>query len=166
MVSDGPPRWWGQPPRFDRSQDFVVALIHQMPGLRLSCALSVEPSFGVGFAPRKLLSRWAAWGTHACDACANTLLGNWNSEPMLQARHHVCSNWIAGRRDFDGVAHYLAEFLEELGIYRRIRRRFFGTSYRGLRATPLRLPCTNIEHGLITWGRSNPSAAAVLRRNC
>jgi hypothetical protein len=40
---------------------------------------------------------------------------------MLRARHHVCSRWVAGRRDFDGVAQYVAEFMEELGAYLRIR---------------------------------------------
>lgn len=28
VVPGAPPRWWGQPPRFDRSQDLVVGCIH------------------------------------------------------------------------------------------------------------------------------------------
>ena len=51
----------------------------------------------------------------------STIHTRWNSESMLRARHHVCSKWIVGDRDFDGVAQYVAEFMEELGIYLRMR---------------------------------------------
>jgi hypothetical protein len=50
----------------------------------------------------------------------STIHTRWNSELILRARQHVCSRWVAGDRDFDGVAQYLAEFLEELGVYLRI----------------------------------------------
>jgi hypothetical protein len=51
----------------------------------------------------------------------STIHTRWNSESMLRVRQHVCSRWIKGNRDFDGVAQYLAEFMEELGNYLRIR---------------------------------------------
>jgi hypothetical protein len=51
----------------------------------------------------------------------STIHSRWNSESMLRARRHVCSNWINSHRDFDGVAQYVAESMEELGIYLRIR---------------------------------------------
>jgi hypothetical protein len=50
----------------------------------------------------------------------STIHTRWNSESMLRVRHHVCSRWIAGHRDFDGVAQYISEFMEELGNYLRI----------------------------------------------
>ena len=50
----------------------------------------------------------------------STIHTRWNSESMLRVRHHVCSQWIAGHRNFDAVGQYLAEFMEELGNYRRI----------------------------------------------
>jgi hypothetical protein len=36
---------------------------------------------------------------------------------MLRARLKVCSDWVDGKKEFDGVDQYIAEFLEELGIY-------------------------------------------------
>jgi len=51
----------------------------------------------------------------------STIHTRWNSESMLRVRQHVCSKWINGSRDFDGVAQYLAEFMEELGTYLRIK---------------------------------------------
>ena len=50
----------------------------------------------------------------------STIHTRWNSETMIRARQQVCSGWVAGRREFDGVAEYVAEFMEELGIYLRI----------------------------------------------
>lgn len=41
----------------------------------------------------------------------------WNSESMLLARHRACSDWLDNKREFDGVARYVAEFMEELSIY-------------------------------------------------
>ncbi len=49
------------------------------------------------------------------------IYNRWNSEPMLRARQKVCQQWLAQKRDFDGVAEYVAEFMEELGIYLRTR---------------------------------------------
>lgn len=51
----------------------------------------------------------------------STIHARWNSESMLRSRHYVCSKWIVGDRDFDGVAQYVAEFMEEMGNYLRIR---------------------------------------------
>jgi len=50
-----------------------------------------------------------------------TIHNRWNSEPMLRARHKVCSDLLEGRRDFDGIDEYVAEFMEELGIYVQIK---------------------------------------------
>jgi hypothetical protein len=47
----------------------------------------------------------------------STIHNRWNSETMLRARLKVCSDWIAGKKEFDGVDQYIAEFIEELGIY-------------------------------------------------
>lgn len=51
----------------------------------------------------------------------NTMHSRWNSESMLRARHKVCSDWLIGKRDFDGVDEYVAEFMEELGIYLQMK---------------------------------------------
>lgn len=44
----------------------------------------------------------------------------WNSESMMLARHKVCSDWLNDTHNFDGVDEYVAEYMEELGIYIRI----------------------------------------------
>lgn len=46
-----------------------------------------------------------------------TINTRWNSEAMLRARYIYCHSWQAGKRDFDSIAEYVAEFLEELGNY-------------------------------------------------
>jgi len=46
-----------------------------------------------------------------------TMHSRWNSESMLRARLKVCTDWIEGRRDFDSIDEYVAEFMEELGNY-------------------------------------------------
>ncbi len=51
----------------------------------------------------------------------NTIHSRWNSESMLRARHKVCSDWLIGKRNFDGVDEYVAEFMEELGIYLQMK---------------------------------------------
>ena len=50
-----------------------------------------------------------------------TIHNRCDAEPMLRARHKVCQQWRDGKHDFDGVAEYVAEFMEEPGIYLRIR---------------------------------------------
>lgn len=50
-----------------------------------------------------------------------TIDNRWNSEPMLLARHKVCSDWLSGKREFEGAYEHIANFMEELGIYLQIK---------------------------------------------
>jgi hypothetical protein len=50
-----------------------------------------------------------------------TIMSRWNSEALLRARRRVCQQWLSGNREFDGVSIFVADFMEELGIYLRIR---------------------------------------------
>lgn len=57
--------------------------------------------------------------THLVNT-VTTINTRWNSEPMLRARYKYCSEWISGNKDFDAIAEYIAEFIEELGKYCKI----------------------------------------------
>lgn len=54
-------------------------------------------------------------------ATLNGINARWNADAMLRARHACCSQWLAGHREFDPVADFLGEFMEELGTYFRLR---------------------------------------------
>jgi hypothetical protein len=47
----------------------------------------------------------------------STIDDRWNSETMLRARYSVCSAWLNGNREFDGVAIYVASFMEDVGLF-------------------------------------------------
>ena len=50
-----------------------------------------------------------------------TIHTRWNSEDMLRARYSYCYAWVHGNKEFDPVAEYIAEFIEELGNYIRMK---------------------------------------------
>ena len=58
--------------------------------------------------------------THVVQSLS-TINARWNSDTMIRARFDVCSRCASKRFEFDGVADYVAEFLEELGMYLKIR---------------------------------------------
>ena len=50
-----------------------------------------------------------------------TIHARWSEEPMRWARFKVCSSYLDDKFEFGGEADYIAEFLEELGGYIKIR---------------------------------------------
>ncbi len=45
----------------------------------------------------------------------------WNSEYMQKIRQEVCSEWKKGNREFDGACEVIAEFMEDLGTFLKIK---------------------------------------------
>lgn len=45
----------------------------------------------------------------------------WSEESMQLARCKVCADYVNNRFEFQGVAAYIAEYMEELGVYIRIK---------------------------------------------
>jgi hypothetical protein len=45
----------------------------------------------------------------------------WNSEHMRSIRYEVCSQWKKGNKEFDGACEVIAEFMEDLGTFMKIK---------------------------------------------
>lgn len=45
----------------------------------------------------------------------------WNEEPMLRARHTVCQRYLSNQHSFDSIGQFIAEYMEELGIYLKLK---------------------------------------------
>jgi len=58
--------------------------------------------------------------THVVQTLA-AMHQRWSEESMLRARYLVCSRYLAGDKSFDGISEYIAEFMEELGGYVKMK---------------------------------------------
>lgn len=45
----------------------------------------------------------------------------WNSEYLQSIRHEVCSEWKGDNKKFDGACEVIAEFMEDLGTFLKIK---------------------------------------------
>ena len=57
--------------------------------------------------------------THIIQTLA-VLHNRWNSSLMLRARQKACNDLLEGKTKFDGADEYVAEYLEEVGLYAQI----------------------------------------------